>query len=282
MIDKIDSAAKGKWTDLGIRSLSSAILIPVVLADVWMGGVWFVVLATLLGVLVAYEWSVIASPGDELQFALLAFAAIIAGILPANAGLATSLIALAIVAALAFMRGRLPVAGATFWSEVGALYVGLPILALVMLRNDDDFGALAIIWVMVIVWAADILAYFAGRLIGGPKMAPVLSPKKTWAGLGGAIVGAGVASFVFAWVVSPGRVWPLVAMASLLAVLEQGGDIFESALKRAHGIKDSGDLIPGHGGIIDRVDGLIVVAVAAWIVGLLRNGVSPAKGLLLW
>jgi phosphatidate cytidylyltransferase len=275
--------AAGKWTDLGVRTLSSVVLIPLVLACVWLGGVWFVILATLLGVLIAYEWSSIANAGNAQQFALLSLTAIVAGLL--QSGHVDQMVCIAAVAALAIVtavHATLGVGTPTFWSKIGALYVGLPTLALVFLRADEIWGAKAIVWVMVIVWSADVMAYFAGRLIGGPKLAPVLSPKKTWAGLGGAIVGASLASLVFGLITSLDRIWPLVVLAAICAVLEQGGDIFESALKRFHGIKDSGNLIPGHGGIIDRVDGLIVVAVAAWIVGLVRDFSAPAHGLMSW
>jgi phosphatidate cytidylyltransferase len=272
----------GKWTDLKVRTMSSVLLIPAVLIDIWYGGVWFTVLSIFLGVMVAYEWSNIANDDDAAHFALLALTALIAGLMPQSSGV---LVTLAVVAALFLMTYFIAdwrKAPQTFWAKFGAIYVGLPVMALVMLRNDEQWGAEAIIWVMIIVWSADIMAYFFGRTFGGPKLAPILSPNKTWSGLVGAVVGAATASLLFALWVEPGRIWPLIVLAGVFAIIEQGGDIFESTLKRRHNVKDSGDLIPGHGGIIDRVDGLLAVAVAAWVVGALRNSSSAASGLLNW
>jgi phosphatidate cytidylyltransferase len=188
---------------------------------------------------------------------------------------------LGVFAVLAIISIALKGRDLSIWKMLSLPYVALPTLALVVLRNDAQWGFQAIIWCAVIVWSADILAYFAGRTIGGPKLAPKLSPKKTWAGLGGAIAGAGLASAIFAGVLHL-SVWPLVILAAVLAVVEQGGDILESALKRAYNVKDSGDLIPGHGGVLDRVDGLMAVVLAAFIVGYWHNAQSAADGLLRW
>jgi phosphatidate cytidylyltransferase len=136
-------------------------------------------------------------------------------------------------------------------------------------------------WLMLVVWATDSFAYFAGRIIGGPKLAPRLSPKKTWAGLLGGMAGAAVISTGYALYYLPN--WVALALAAAaLAVVAQLGDIFESALKRRYGVKDSGTLIPGHGGVLDRVDGLVTVGVVAAIIGFARHSNSLAEGLLLW
>ncbi len=274
-------AQAGKWSDLGIRTASSLALIPLVLADIWFGGIWLVMLATLLGVVMAFEWASIVNASDPLQFTLMAASALVAGVLPGNVAIIFILACIAGLALLSLWRSSMHEKRSR-WSGIGPLYVGLPILALVVLRQDPAFGLEAIMWIIGIVWAADIMAYFAGRAIGGPKLAPVLSPKKTWAGLGGAVFGAALASLVFGAYAMGSVVWPLVILGGVFAVIEQGGDILESMLKRQHGVKDSGRLIPGHGGIIDRVDGLVAVAVAALTVGLLRNSSAPATGLLIW
>ncbi len=270
-----------KWADLGVRSLSAAVLAPFVLLEVWLGGVWFEVLAALLGVLMALEWTNICHDRSPGQFAVHALAALCAAVLPGELGLAPTLLVLvattiASCAGVAF-SGR----PRSWWSFVGVPYVALPVLALVALRSDPALGLQAIVWLVLIVWAADILAYFAGRIIGGPKLAPVISPKKTWAGLGGAIVGAAIASGLYGYHVGV-AVLPLVLLAAALAVVEQGGDIFESSFKRRHGVKDSGTLIPGHGGILDRVDGLVAMALVAGIIGYSRDPLALAKGLLAW
>jgi len=282
MTDKVP-ASPAKWADLGVRALSAAVLIPAVLADVWFGGIWFELLVALLAILMAMEWTAMANRGDPLQFALHAAAALCGTFLPLHAGASAALIAVAVIWLISSGLAARPETGMGGWRFLGVPYVSLPAAALVILRNDPLFGAKAIVWVMVIVWAADTLAYFAGRIIGGPKLAPVLSPKKTWAGLGGAIAGSAIASVIFAAVAGlPAILW-LAILAGLLALAEQAGDLFKSALKRRCGVKDSGRIIPGHGGIIDRVDGLVSVAVAAAIIGILHGGLSATgAGLLLW
>ena len=270
------------WGDLGVRAGSAAVLVPVVLLDVWAGGVWFTVFAALLGVLMAHEWVGLAHRGNSAQFALHAAAALCGALLPGETGVMTALFAVAVLTGLSVGLSRWWGADPTLWNAVGVAYVGLPPLALVTLRADVQWGAVAILWILFIVWAADTFAYFAGRIIGGPKLAPAISPKKTWAGLFGAMVGSALRSGLIAWWAVPGSILALMLLAAILAVVEQGGDLFESSLKRHFGVKDSGDLIPGHGGAIDRVDGLVAVAVAAAIIGFLRAGPLAAQGLLHW
>lgn len=275
--------AAPKWADLGVRVISAVIMIPAVIADVWAGGMWFNLFVALLGVLMANEWVNITHKQDQPQFALHAGAAMAGALLPLDIGLSGSLGAIAILWAISAVlaNGRDP--GGAKWQYLGVPYVSIPAIALVLLRNDPDYGIAAIIWVMVTVWSADSLAYFAGRIIGGPKLAPVLSPKKTWAGLGGAIVGSAVASAIFAIVVGLPALAVLALLAGALAIVEQSGDLFKSAMKRHYGVKDSGRLIPGHGGVIDRVDGLVAVATVAALIGLMRSGMgATGAGILVW
>jgi phosphatidate cytidylyltransferase len=275
-------SAVSKWGDLWLRGASAAILIPAVLLDVFYGGVWFTVFAALLGVLMAQEWTNIAHNQNSAQFALHAAAVICGAVLPFEVGIDGALISILIIAAIAVALAYFQNRQNPMWAYVGVPYVALPTLAFVLLRTDPVWGVWAIIWVMVIVWSADTLAYFAGRIIGGPKLAPSISPKKTWAGLGGAIVGSALASAILSAYIAPQSFWPLLLLAGLFAIVEQGGDLFESSLKRHYGLKDSGRLIPGHGGVIDRVDGLTVVAICAALVGYFRGGATIPQGLLLW
>jgi phosphatidate cytidylyltransferase len=169
------------------------------------------------------------------------------------------------------------------WPYLGIPYGAGATMALMVLGTDREFGALAIVWLMAVIWAADSLAYFAGRTIGGPKLAPVLSPKKTWAGLGGAITGGILASVFVAVVAGLNSLTMLAVLGGLLAVVGQAGDLFKSALKRFYGVKDAGQLIPGHGGVLDRVDGLVAAAMVAALIGTLHSGYSAAGfGLLNW
>lgn len=277
------SAASAKWGDLGVRALSAAVLIPAVLADVWAGGIWFHLFVALIGILMAQEWVAIVHKDNPLQFALHAAGAMCGALLPLDIGLTGGLLAICVLTILSAAAAAREAPGGPAWRYLGVPYVALPPIALVVLRDDPSYGVAAIVLVMLMVWAADTLAYFAGRIIGGPKLAPRISPKKTWAGMGGAMAGSAIAALGVGLVLGLPGLWMLLLVAAVLAVVEQGGDLFKSAMKRHYGVKDSGRLIPGHGGVIDRVDGLVAVATAAALIGTLRAGIEHAgAGILIW
>jgi phosphatidate cytidylyltransferase len=272
-----------KWGDLGTRTASALILIPAVIACAWFGGIWFKGFVLLLAGLMAHEWAAMVHPKNPVQYTLHMGAAVCGTVLPDLMGVEYVLLVILGLALVSGMMVRVAGYAASKWSYFGIFYVGLPALAFVLLRGDPDYGFAAILWIFLIVWSADSLAYFAGRMIGGPKLAPSISPKKTWAGLGGAVAGSALVSIIFAYVTQLNGIWALAILAACLAFVEQAGDLFESSLKRFHGVKDASGLIPGHGGVIDRVDGLVAVAVAAALIGIFRDhGASAARGLLLW
>jgi phosphatidate cytidylyltransferase len=157
------------------------------------------------------------------------------------------------------------------------------LIAPVLLRNDEPFGLAAIMLLFAVVWVTDIAAYFAGRWLGGPKLWPQVSPKKTWSG---ALVGTGTAILAGLTVASLAGLgnWPALAILCLaLSIASQLGDLFESAVKRRFGVKDAGTLIPGHGGLMDRLDGFVAAVFVAACVGLCRGGImAPSRGLLSW
>jgi phosphatidate cytidylyltransferase len=273
----------GTWSDLGIRVASAVVLIPLALYCNWAGGWWFITFVLALGLAIAHEWTNIVCPGNMPQLIHHMAAALCAVLLPESMGLRAALTVLLILTISSALIYQFVDKVARGWAYFGILYVGLPCLCLVALRHDSVYGAYAVLWLFLVVWAADITAYFAGRLIGGPKLAPRISPKKTWAGLVGAIAGSVIAATLFSGFTGLPMAGTLIVLAGLMAVVEQAGDLFESALKRAHNVKDSGQLIPGHGGVIDRVDGLIAAVFVAVIIGLLHSGgASAAQGLLLW
>jgi phosphatidate cytidylyltransferase len=271
-----------KWSDLGTRTLSALVLGPIFLLDLYAGGLWAEWLFAIISVLMALEYTTIVHGGDKHQFALHALAGLAAALL-APGGWELAAIGI-IVAATLFSTSLQRTSRAqdnNWWPVSGVPYVALPIMALAMLRSDVEWGWNALLWLALVVWATDIGGYFAGRIIGGPKLAPRLSPKKTWAGLVGGMVAAALVSWLVCNFLQVSMVIP-VLIAAALAVVAQAGDIYESALKRQFNMKDSSNLIPGHGGILDRVDGLVSAAVVAAIIGFLHNPVSVAKGLLLW
>jgi phosphatidate cytidylyltransferase len=249
------------WRDLGIRTLTSAILIPAVLLDVWLGGVWFHLLVALLAVMMAHEWSNIVHDRSSAQFALHAAGGLCGASLTLAFDWPVTLVVLAVTTLLSIALAVLQKRKLCLWVLVGVPYVGLPAMAFVTLRGQTHAGMLTIIWLLVVVWAADICAYFAGRVVGGPKLAPRISPKKTWAGLWGAVAGAALAGLGMGFLAGSPGFLRLVVLGGFLAIVEQLGDLFESALKRHYGVKDSGRLIPGHGGVLDRVDGLVAASL---------------------
>jgi phosphatidate cytidylyltransferase len=173
--------------------------------------------------------------------------------------------------------------GAGFWVVAGIPYAGMVGLAPDILRTDIDLGFVAILFLFAVVWSTDIAAYFAGRAVGGPKLAPRLSPKKTWSGCIGGAVGAVAVAPLVVQISGIGSLFAVAVLAFALSVSAQAGDLFESALKRRFGAKDSSNLIPGHGGLMDRLDSFVAAAVLACIIGVVRGGVdAPAHGLLIW
>ena len=256
-----EAMAAGALSDPALRTriVVGAFLAVVALAEVALGGWSFDLLVTLAVMLLFREWAVMHAVPRTLWMPALAVLAL--------AGLAAArgepLVALLLLAAGLLLFLGLALAGrqpGKRWLSTGLLYAGLPAVALIWLRDRPDGFAL-VVWTLAIVWATDILAYFSGRAIGGPKLAPAISPNKTWAGLLGGVTAAGLASaglgMAFGWTTPP----LFLALAGVgLGGVAQVGDLFESWLKRRAGVKDSGGLLPGHGGVMDRLDGLVPVA----------------------
>jgi len=169
------------------------------------------------------------------------------------------------------------------WFVAGIVYAGLLLAAPVLLRADPGYGIAAILLLFAIVWTTDIAGYFAGRAIGGPKLAPSISPKKTWSGAIAGLAGAMIVVVIAARFIPQTQIGALLAVAILLSVVSQAGDLAESAMKRHFGVKDSSQIIPGHGGVMDRLDGFWAAVVCAALIGIARGGfAAPAKGLLIW
>ncbi|TBW38484.1 phosphatidate cytidylyltransferase [Siculibacillus lacustris] len=283
--------------ELRLRVISAAVIAPIALGLTWIGGYGFLALVVHCAVVMASEWAtiVVGRSTAPLRLALLALvgagvAAVGIGTRVATApGLVTGgvIAVLGIAAALAQREAREardaradPVA--VKWAPWGAFYAGIPCVALISLR-DAPIGLWLVLFLFAVVWSTDIAAYFTGRAIGGPKLWPAVSPKKTWSGAIGGLLAAGVAGAVVAHLAGAPRLAPVIGVGAVLSVAAQAGDFFESALKRRFGVKDSGRLIPGHGGLLDRVDGLVAAAVVALLIAVLRGGAgNPQGGLLFW
>lgn len=254
---------------LKTRTLSALVLAPPALLAAWAGGYPFALLAAVASALMCWEWHRIACGGFGTAGKLSAVFCAVAALWTVHDP-DSALVMVGVASLLSFLL-VCPVHGRRLWSGLGALYVGLPTVALVWLRGEPVHGAATVWWLLLAVWATDIGAYASGRTFGGPLLMPLVSPKKTWSGLLGGMACAALAGAGVAWAEGVAGL-PWVALASAgLAVVAQAGDLFESWVKRRWGVKDSSAIIPGHGGVLDRVDGLLAAAAAVALLALLTG-----------
>ena len=278
--------AKAGRSELSRRIMSGIVMAAGALGLTVAGGWWFAGLVGAATVLMCWEWGrltrtpetatgIATNDGIDHRLALHVAATIAAVALVATGNAALALAVLAVGAAGLFaLSPNRPL------SAFGAVYVGLPAFVLVWLRQDPEYGLAAVLYLYLSVWVTDIAAYAAGRTLGGPKLAPSISPGKTWSGLIGGVACAGFAGAAFSFFVPGGSAARLGILAVTLAIAAQLGDLYESFLKRRSGLKDASNLIPGHGGILDRVDGLVAAIALATLVDFLAHANAPARGLV--
>ena len=265
--------------NLVMRIAVAAVLIPLAVAIAYAGGWLWAALVTLAAIGLFVEWLAVVGLAGVTRAMLPGVAAlVIAGVCLASGRLDAALVVLGVgfVAVAAIVPERRD------WAAAGFLYAAAAEVASVLVRLDPVKGFAALMFVLLIVWVTDSGGYFAGRGIGGPKLWPRVSPKKTWAGAIGGLaaslaVAAGFAAFDL------GRIGPLLLLSGMLSAVSQLGDLFESAVKRRFGVKDSSHIIPGHGGLMDRLDGFVAAVVLAAIFGFLRGGADGVgRGLMVW
>jgi phosphatidate cytidylyltransferase len=286
-VDKADRAGSpgkpsGGFGDLAPRVLSALALVAAASATLYAGGHVFALFWLAAAFAVHWEWQGLIGGARRLARVALGAAGLAAAAGLAFAGetpfaLLELVLSAAIVAVIAESGRRL-------WAAAGVVYAGALVVSVCMLRGSPQHGLLAIAWLFAVVWGTDVFAYFGGRLIGGPKLWPRVSAGKTWSGtivglssgaaLGVAAVGFGAGSH--------SATLALFVIGLVVAALAQIGDLAESAVKRRFGVKDSSRLIPGHGGVMDRVDGFIFASVFAALLGALRDPSAPAAGLFFW
>jgi phosphatidate cytidylyltransferase len=260
--------------ELKRRIFSAIVLAAVVLAATWYGGIWFRVVAALTSLLIYYEWSTMTRLAER-NFRANAFGWLVMALLALdlvwNDGVfAVPLLGGATITAVLLVLLR----AANWWLPGGIVYSGLSGISLAAIRSNDQAGLMAMLFIFAVVWATDILAYFVGRALRGPKLAPSISPGKTWSGaIGGAVAAVVASSALTLAIFSRLSVWTIV-IAFFLSVASQVGDLFESFIKRRFGAKDSSHLIPGHGGVMDRVDGLVFACFAAFLLSLAYMAVA--------
>ena len=270
-----------RGSELALRVCSALVLVPLALATAYLGDWPFAVFWGVAAMVVLWEWTSLVA-GTDRRFVLmtgaaslaLALALVVSG-LPLAAVIVLAISTLA-AASLAPAERRLWIAG-------GIPYAGALGLAPIVLRSDREDGFLAVIFLFAVVWTTDIAAYFIGRAAGGPKLVPQVSPKKTWSGAIGGTLAAVVVALALAKTAALAGLFAIAMLAIVLSVFSQAGDVFESFLKRRFGAKDSSHLIPGHGGLMDRLDGFVTASVVATAIGLARGGFeAPGRGLLVW
>jgi phosphatidate cytidylyltransferase len=239
----------------------------------------FAVLVIAVTMALSWEWGrLVHGRQADAVIVVHVIAAGAAAVLAAFVSVGLGLLALPIGAILAML---LSLGRNSLFSALGVFYAGLPAVALIWLRSDATLGLLAVIFVIVVVIASDTAGFLAGRLLGGPRLWPRVSPNKTWAGLIGALAASSVIGALFWFAVPGGSAIRLAATGAVLSFVAQAGDLAESAIKRRFGAKDAGALIPGHGGVMDRVDGLVAAASAVGLAAFVINVHSPAQALLL-
>jgi phosphatidate cytidylyltransferase len=266
-------------SDLKPRVAAAVAMGSLALATAWIDGFIFAVFWWLASIIVLWEWQRLVGGSrlaervavGGLMVALTALSALNDSILGVIAALVCG------AAAVGWLAGRREGP----WAAAGGLYAGALVASVVLLRRSPSFGLASILWLFAVVWGADIAAYFAGRLIGGPRLWPNVSPGKTWAGaIVGALAGAALGLMLATWT---NRLAALFWLGLVTAIVSELGDLFESALKRRFGVKDSSGLIPGHGGLMDRLDAFVAASVfAAVVAGVNSRGSFIGGGLFQW
>ena len=288
IVEKVASRF-GSANNLVLRVASAAVLGPLVLVFAYMGGWLFFLLCAAAAAGILWEWTKLAADSADPRillpgFAALLFAFALTGVDEPGAAAGMILIGAALAAGImAAWPRRFPARNPLVWGSCGIVYAGIAFLGPALIRRDAAWGFVGVAFVAATVWATDIFAYAVGRVCGGPLLWPRVSPKKTWAGAVGGVVGGVAAGTSVAYASGVDKLVAVGIVALLLSVLTQAGDLFESAVKRRFGAKDAGSLIPGHGGLMDRLDGFLVAAFVALLIGILRQGPdAPAQGLLVW
>ncbi|MGB0411790.1 MAG: phosphatidate cytidylyltransferase [Pikeienuella sp.] len=261
------------YNDLTVRFLSALAMAALALGAVFAGGWWFAALAGAAGAVMMWEWRRISAPGVTLSAIGYCVAVLAAGAFTCTqqpfAALATLTVITGFSASWDAVRNR-----QALWGATGALYIGLAVVYFTAFRLNPQHGIEVVLFIALVVVATDAGAYFAGRRFGRRKLAPKISPNKTWAGLLGGVVAAEIIGGLFAVLVLGKHGIELLGVAAILSLASQMGDLAESAYKRRFGVKDAGAIIPGHGGLLDRFDGLLAAILAAVAITIYNGGAS--------
>ena len=271
-------AGEQSTRNLVLRVAAAAVLAPLAIAVAYAGGWLWTALVTLTAIGLYFEWLMVVGARTPRLVTAGAAALAIAGLLLAAGRIDASILVLVVG-----LAGEMVVSPERrLWTATGFGYAAAAEVASVLVRHDQAHGFVALILILLVVWVTDIGGYFAGRGIGGPKLWPRVSPKKTWAGAIGGFAASLAVAAGFA-VIGLGKTGPMLLLGAVLSIASQLGDLFESAVKRRFGVKDSSHIIPGHGGLLDRLDGFVAAIVLAAFFGFLRDGADGVgRGLMVW
>ncbi|WP_428484035.1 phosphatidate cytidylyltransferase [Rhodopila sp.] len=274
------ATSAARWGDLRTRVLSAAIMVPLALGCVWIGGMAFAGLVALTTIGMAHEWLRLcrapSGPRPVLMFASLPLAVFLAAL--GEAGFAVALLALITLLGCIRRGAQGNDRAIRRLLPFGVPYIGLGAVALIWLRGLPGDGRNAVIVLLLVIWATDVGAYVAGRAIGGRRIAPGISPGKTWSGSVGGLFAGMAVGFLAAGLLNAADVrWLSALLAGLIGCVGQAGDLFESALKRRFNVKDSGSMIPGHGGLLDRLDAVLAAAPATVLLAF-----ALGRGVIAW
>lgn len=276
-----DNGSSAVSSEFATRVVSALVMAVVALTLDWIS-VWSFAFLVVAGAIAGcWEWGrLVRGQAFDIAFFFHAGAVAAASILVASGKPLFGFVVLGagslVLALIEKLRDNV------LWSLFGMAYIGLPAMSLVYLRTDDTFGWHVILLVFTVVWITDSAAYVAGRNLQGPKLWPSVSPKKTWSGCIAGLIAGGIVGACWGLIMDSSPVLPMILVAVGLALVSEIGDLAESATKRAFDHKDMSNLIPGHGGILDRVDSLIFASVAAALVALVRDANAPGAALMVW
>jgi phosphatidate cytidylyltransferase len=270
-----------RGNELALRVCSAVVLVPLAIGTAYVGGWPFAIFWGAAAIGVVWEWSSMVAPDEQFSVLMAGGASLALAVILVATG--HVLAALIVVAMGALGAASLTLADRRMWAAGAIPYAGALAIGPIILRSDGEQGFLAMLFVFAIVWTTDIAAYFVGRGLGGPKLVPRVSPNKTWTGAIGGLLASVFAAIIVAKIAALTSFFALAMLAIVLSISAQAGDLFESFLKRRFNAKDSSHLIPGHGGLMDRLDGFVTASVAAVMIGVVRGGFeAPGRGLLVW
>ncbi len=284
-LDPRDDKSPLAMNKLSLRIIWGLALAAVALALTYAGPLPFALMVTAFVAVMAWEWGrLVCSSGIDVAWAVQVGATAGGTLLAASGCPSCGLLAIVAGTLAVFVLRRLHLGIAqSWWSATGVYYVGLPGIALVWIRSDPEFGWFAVLFIFITVWTTDTAAYIFGKMIGGPLLAPDISPKKTWAGFAGGLFSATVLGSAFLVGVAGAEAWwAVIVLSAVVSLVSQAGDLGESSIKRLFGRKDSSGIIPGHGGVLDRVDGLVFAALTCAGLALIRAPEAPGYALVVW